>query len=82
MSMNIVSFNYIFPKVDPGPQQHLRWRPLCAPHLPFLLGVKPSTKFSKGRKGGLDRISVFRGDFGKEGGDFFRGSCSFYIKIN
>ena len=77
MSMNIVSFNYIFPKVEPGPQQHLRWRPLCAPHLPFLLGVKPSTKFSKGRKGGLDRISVLEGVLGKREVTFSGGVAVF-----
>ena len=31
--------------------------------------------------GGLDRISVFRGELlGKMGVNFFRGGCGFYIK--
>ena len=42
-------------------------------------GVEPLTKFSK--RGGLDRISIFRGGCWEGGGDFFqRGGCSFYIK--
>ena len=41
--------------------------------LPFCCAVEPLTKLSK-RKGGLDRISIFRRVAGKEGG------CSFYIK--
>ena len=59
-------------------------------HPPFSAGVggvEPPTKFPRsggGEResgGGLDRISIFRrGVAHKEGGDFFQGDCSFYIK--
>ena len=37
---------------------------------PFLLGGEPPTKFQKG--GGLNRISIFRGDCWERGGDLFQ----------
>ena len=51
---------------------------VCTPL--FLLGGggEPPIYFSKGR---LDRTSIFIGGVaGKEGGDFFRDNCNFYIK--
>ena len=52
---------------------------VCTPL--FLLGggeVETPIHFSKGR---LDRTSIFiEGVAGKEGGDFFRDNCNFYIK--
>ena len=51
-------------------------------HPPFFAGgggeVETPIHFSKGR---LDRTSIFiEGVAGKEGGDFFRDNCNFYIK--
>ena len=51
-------------------------------HPPFFAGGggggEPPIYFSKGR---LDRTAIFIGGVaGKEGGDFFRDNCNFYIK--
>ena len=52
---------------------------------PFLLvrGIEPPTKFSKGRGGGgLDRVSIFRGESWKRGVTFLSGLQFLHKKIN
>ena len=52
------------------------------PPLSAGVGLNLEPNFQKGRGGGLDRTSTFRGVCWEKGSDFIPGECNFHIKIN